>query len=655
MQGLNFIHAGFLAAGLAVALPIVIHLLFRQRTRSVTIGSVRFLHQVVREHRRRRRLRQLLLLSLRMLAVLLLVLLFCRPYFDQSHLRGLEQEVVLLVDRSASMQAVNSGGQSSFDRAMEVAKVELSQLDENVIVHVALFDSTGVLEVPVEQLTQSAPTEAATDFGLALSWARDIFAAANRPTRKIVLVTDLQQTGLPRTPLSQLPDGLELLIRDAGDSLPRNVAIELAEATRTEIRPDNKVAVRVVLRNHGPLPVRNLKATCEVENAKAARLSVDLQTDIPGHGNVVLEFPLAIQEDGLYTGRVTLSTEDALALDNTRWLAFEARHPERVLLVDGHEGRSVFGNETYFLETALGLQAEETLGQTRSFETDRIIWEAGKGFPRLDGFRAVILANVRQLSSEDGQRMEAWVRNGGSLLVFAGDQVRPTSLASFQEHGLLPGAVADAPVEGRLRVDRWDSKHPALSCFSDPQQGDLRRVEFQKLLPLKRLEADSRELLASGNQIVAAERQVGKGRCIYFGSSADRDWTELPRTPMYVPLVRQIVAYLADQLAERSAVTIQVISKPLEKVGIVPAADEEGQWLVTNMDPRESALERITPEALLAVAGAVPTQPPDENTVAAGLKLPADSLRPDEIWTIVTWLLFAVLSVEMLLAGRVHS
>jgi hypothetical protein len=210
-------------------------------------------------------------------------------------------------------------------------------------------------------------------------------------------------------------------------------------------------------------------------------------------------------------------------------------------------------------------------------------------------------------------------------------------------------------VEGRLRVDQWDSKHPALSCFSDPQQGDLRRVEFQKLLPLKQLEADSRELLASGNQIVAAERQVGKGRCIYFGSSADRDWTELPRTPMYVPLVRQIVAYLADQLAERSAVTIQVLSKPLEKVGIVPAADEEGQWLVTNMDPRESALERITPEALLAVAGAVPTQPPDENTVAAGLKLPADSLRPDEIWTLVTWLLFAVLSVEMLLAGRVHS
>ena len=35
--------------------------------------------------------------------------------------------------------------------------------------------------------------------------------------------------------------------------------------------------------------------------------------------------------------------------------AFETRMPERVLLVDGEPGPSVFGNETYYLETALRL------------------------------------------------------------------------------------------------------------------------------------------------------------------------------------------------------------------------------------------------------------------------------------------------------------
>src|SRR5258708_5544817 len=132
MHGLSLIHLGFLAAGLAVAVPIIIHLLFRQKTRTLPIGSVRFLHQVVREHRRRRRVRQWLLLALRMLAVLLLALLFARPYRDESLRRGLEQEVVLLIDRSASMQAHGAARKTAFDRALLKARDELKRFDENV-------------------------------------------------------------------------------------------------------------------------------------------------------------------------------------------------------------------------------------------------------------------------------------------------------------------------------------------------------------------------------------------------------------------------------------------------------------------------------------------------------------------------------------------
>src|SRR6188474_1431096 len=128
MQGLSLIHMGFLAAGLAVALPIIIHLLFRQKTRTLPIGSVRFLHQVVREHRRRRRLRQWLLLALRMLAVLLLAALFARPYWDESYRRGLETEVVLLLDRSASMSTQDSGGQSAFEDARNQILEELKRV-----------------------------------------------------------------------------------------------------------------------------------------------------------------------------------------------------------------------------------------------------------------------------------------------------------------------------------------------------------------------------------------------------------------------------------------------------------------------------------------------------------------------------------------------
>ncbi len=640
MQGLSLIHAGFLAAGLAVAVPVVIHLLFRQKTRTLAIGSVRFLHQVVREHRRRRRVRQWILLALRMLAVLLLALLFARPYWDASQRRGFDQEVVLLVDRSASMAARNGLGETSFERALAKLRGELSLLDANVVLHVGLCDLSGVEEISVEKLNAAATTNAASDFGLALAWGRDVLAQSQRSSKRIVLISDLQRSGLRQTTLDQLPEGIELQLHDVGETLARNVAIESVAAVHTEIRPDAQVRVRAIVRNHGPLPVRQLPVRCDLEGP-TGKLTVSKAIDVVAHGSAVVELPFDVQKDGLYRGQVTVRIEDALAIDNLRWVAFEARHPDRVLLIDGEEGRSVFTNETYFLETALRLHTEESDGQMRSFETERIAWESGKGFPRLDGYRAVVLANVRRLSAEDGQRMNEYVRGGGSLLIFAGDQVTPDSLAALQEHRLLPGKIANTVVSGRLRVDQWDAKHPALACFADPQQGDLRRVEFSKLLPLESLAAECHVLLQTGEHIAAAERTIERGRCLYFGSTVDRDWTDLPRTPMYVPLVRQLLAYLTDQLAERSAVTSRLVAKTHDPIGIAPIAGDEGRWLVTNLDPRESALDRITPEDFQKLAGGT-VEKLDEaaQEAALGITLPTDRLRPEEIWTVIACLCF---------------
>ena len=105
MAGLGFIHLGFLAAAAAVAVPILIHLLFRPRARKVKIGTLFFLRSVLRDSARRRKVRRWILLALRAAGVLLLALLFARPYRTDAAAQGSEREVILLIDRSASMGA----------------------------------------------------------------------------------------------------------------------------------------------------------------------------------------------------------------------------------------------------------------------------------------------------------------------------------------------------------------------------------------------------------------------------------------------------------------------------------------------------------------------------------------------------------------------
>src|SRR5438874_5524072 len=66
--------SALLVAGIAVSVPIIIHLLNRKRFRVVTWAAMRFLLAAQRKNSRRLRLEQLLLLAVRTLVVLLLVL-----------------------------------------------------------------------------------------------------------------------------------------------------------------------------------------------------------------------------------------------------------------------------------------------------------------------------------------------------------------------------------------------------------------------------------------------------------------------------------------------------------------------------------------------------------------------------------------------------
>src|SRR5882672_3957132 len=91
----------------ALAIPILIHLIQRERKRVVVFPSLMFLRRIPYQSVRRRSIRHWLLLCLRALALLLLVAAFARPFFPQGALAaraaGGTRELVVLLDQSASM------------------------------------------------------------------------------------------------------------------------------------------------------------------------------------------------------------------------------------------------------------------------------------------------------------------------------------------------------------------------------------------------------------------------------------------------------------------------------------------------------------------------------------------------------------------------
>src|SRR5689334_2503651 len=76
----GFVTGGFVLAGLlAMAIPIVIHILNRRRFKTVTWAAMEFLLRAMRKNRRRLRFEQWVLLATRCAVVLLLGMALARP------------------------------------------------------------------------------------------------------------------------------------------------------------------------------------------------------------------------------------------------------------------------------------------------------------------------------------------------------------------------------------------------------------------------------------------------------------------------------------------------------------------------------------------------------------------------------------------------
>ena len=104
---MSFLTPLFLVALAGLAIPVLLHLIQRERKQVVQFPSLMFLRRIPYQSVRRRRIRHWLLLMMRLAALALVVMAFARPFFrgadPAAAAAGGAREVVVLIDRSYSM------------------------------------------------------------------------------------------------------------------------------------------------------------------------------------------------------------------------------------------------------------------------------------------------------------------------------------------------------------------------------------------------------------------------------------------------------------------------------------------------------------------------------------------------------------------------
>ncbi|MCC6476152.1 BatA domain-containing protein, partial [bacterium] len=262
---MTFLNSALLAALSLGLIPILIHLLTRQRFKQVDFPTLRFLREIQKQKMRRVRVRQWILLILRTLAVLFLVLALARPVLRSSAgafaSGDARSSVVLILDRSASMSAESPSG-TRF-REMQIRAQEiLNSLGSSDDVQIVWADEPPQTfpETPTthrallrEAIETEICGEKSGDLVQAIGLARSILGQSQNLHKEVYVLSDFSQSAWPERMPDQplLPEDVRLYLAQIGNESVKNIGLTDAQITSRLIAPGRSVELNFTATNSG--------------------------------------------------------------------------------------------------------------------------------------------------------------------------------------------------------------------------------------------------------------------------------------------------------------------------------------------------------------------------------------------------------------------
>src|ERR1700719_4377121 len=212
---MSFLAPAFFIGLGAIAIPVLVHLIQREKKRVIEFPSLMFVRRIPYQSVRRRRIRHWALLLMRAVAIPLIVAAFARPFIRQGTVAaavgGGAREIVILLDRSASM-----GYGDHWARATDAARAAVRGMGADDRATLVLFDKNAEENmratsdrVRLEGAVNAAKVgSGATRYGPALKLAESILTRSPLKRRETVLISDFQRAGWSGSEEVHFPEGM---------------------------------------------------------------------------------------------------------------------------------------------------------------------------------------------------------------------------------------------------------------------------------------------------------------------------------------------------------------------------------------------------------------------------------------------------------------
>ena len=326
----------FLALG-AIAIPVLVHLIQREKKRVVEFPSLMFVQRIPYQSVRRRRIRHWFLLLMRAAAVVLVVAAFARPFLPKqaaaaAAITGGSREVVILLDESASM-----GYGDHWAKAVDAARSAIGDVGASDRATLVLFgrnaeeavrstSDRGRLEAA---LASAKVTSGATRYGPALKLAESILARSALPRREAILISDFQKTGWSGSDDVHFSEGVKLTTVTVGDAKATNISVPSVQLPRSTFSGRERVTITAGVANKSADAATNVPVTLEMDGQQIEKQSVTVGPNASGQVSFA---PVTLAEAGVHG--VVRAGSDALPSDNAFHFVLSPSSQVSILIID---------------------------------------------------------------------------------------------------------------------------------------------------------------------------------------------------------------------------------------------------------------------------------------------------------------------------------
>ena len=539
---MQFKHPEILYFLFLLVIPILVHLFQFRRFKKEYFTNVKLLKEIQIQTRKSKSIKKWLLLATRLLLLAALIIAFAQPFFTAKDAQNKENELVVLLDNSFSMQAKGAKGELLKRSIQELLESFPENQTFSLLTNTEVFWDTDIKSIQKElQQLDYAPTSFELD-----ALINQVELKKPNVSKDYIIISDgISVTSDKIKTISETNEVYWLQPK-----AEKSVNISIENATITEVS-DTFYTLEVTLKAFGEIE-NEIPLTLYNSDKAIAKTQVTFDKNEK-------KINLSIPKKEM-TGRIVIQ-DNSLPFDNEFFFTIQTPEKTNVAII-GEVSKNKFLHRIYTNDDFVTY--ETTLEQL--------------DFNRLKDQQTIVLNEISEISQALQTNLVSFYQKGGNVIVIPSTESNLESLNGLSKK--IGNVTFSNPSKTEKQITKISFNHPV---YKNVFEKNVTNFQYPKVNSNFIISKNSSPILQFDDAEIFLSSVTNKlGTVYFFASAINKNNSNFQNSPLIVPTFYNMA--LGNDTHDKLAFTIsenetKIIDADLKKDEVVSISNERNSFI----------------------------------------------------------------------------